>query len=194
MIAYLKGQVVHIDATTITLEANLIGYRIHFSQQHKVTLNDQIVVHTFLNVREDEISLFGFLTLEDLQLFRRLISVKGIGPKIALNMFFRSDSERLISAIETEDINYLKTLPGIGAKTASQMVLDLRGKLILESTNKESSNEQVKEALSGLKGLGYKQGELNKIEKELIKQSKDHDVGELVRIGLQLLMKQKGGF
>lgn len=177
----------------ITLETNNIGYRIHFSQQHKLAINDQVVIHTFLNVREDEISLFGFLSLDDLNLFRRLISVKGVGPKIALNMFLQSDSERIVSAIEAEEVNYLKSLPGIGAKTASQIVLDLKGKLVLSTTTKERYSEALQEALSGLKNLGYKQSEINTIEKQLAAKASGQSAEQLVRLGLQLIMKQKGG-
>ncbi|NLC41590.1 MAG: Holliday junction branch migration protein RuvA [Erysipelothrix sp.] len=193
MIAYLKGRVVSIESTMITLETNNIGYRIHFSQQHKLAINDQVVIHTFLNVREDEISLFGFLSLDDLDLFRRLISVKGVGPKIALNMFLQSDSERIVSAIEAEEVNYLKSLPGIGAKTASQIVLDLKGKLVLSTTTKERYSEALQEALSGLKNLGYKQSEINTIEKQLAAKASGQSAEQLVRLGLQLIMKQKGG-
>ena len=193
MIAYLKGRVISIESTMITIETNNIGYRIHFSQQHKLAINDQVVIHTFLNVREDEISLFGFLSLDDLNLFRRLISVKGVGPKIALNMFLKSDSQRIVSAIESEEVNYLKSLPGIGAKTASQIVLDLKGKLVLSTTIKERYSEALQEALSGLKNLGYKQSEINSIEKQLVAKASDLSAEQLIRLGLQLIMKQKGG-
>lgn len=193
MIAYIKGQAVSIGKDSIVVENNGIGYHIRFTQQHNISLNDQVTIYTFLNVREDELTLFGFKSTEDLDLFVRLISVKGIGPRIALNMFAGSDSTRIIQAIEEGNVDYLRTLPGIGAKTASQMVLDLKGKLVEVNTNKGGLKDEVREALSGLKNLGYKQSELNSIEKELSAQAKDKSVSDLIKLGLQLLLKRKGG-
>lgn len=192
MISYIKGVIAFRSADSIIVEKDGIGYTINFSQQDKVNINDQVMIFTYLHVREDDLSLFGFLSFEDLEFFKRLISVKGIGPKMAMNMFIRSDSSKMISAIEEGDVNYLKTLPGIGAKTASQVILDLKGKLIANSIDKVVTNEKVAEAMSGLKNLGYKVTELNGIEKQLVEVSSDKSVSELIRLGLQLLLKSKG--
>lgn len=192
MISYIKGVIAFRSADSIIVEKDGIGYTVNFSQQDKVNINDQVMIFTYLHVREDDLSLFGFLSFEDLEFFKRLISVKGIGPKMAMNMFIRSDSSKMISAIEEGDVNYLKTLPGIGAKTASQVILDLKGKLIANSIDKVVTNEKVAEAMSGLKNLGYKVTELNGIEKQLVEVSSDKSVSELIRLGLQLLLKSKG--
>lgn len=192
MISYIKGVIAFRSADSIIVEKDGIGYTINFSQQDKVNINDQVMIFSYLHVREDDLSLFGFLSFEDLEFFKRLISVKGIGPKMAMNMFIRSDSSKMISAIEEGDVNYLKTLPGIGAKTASQVILDLKGKLIANSIDKVVTNEKVAEAMSGLKNLGYKVTELNGIEKQLVEVSSDKSVSELIRLGLQLLLKSKG--
>lgn len=193
MISYIKGFVTRIDLDSIVVENNGIGFHIFFSQQHKVNLDQEVTIYTYLNVREDEMALFGFFTVDDLNLFTKLISVRGIGPRMALNIFIKSDSHRIITAIEDGSVDYLKTLPGIGPKTASQMILDLKGKLIEVSTNKKGHSNEILEALSGLKSLGYKQSELNKIENQLIKEADNKSVSEIIKIALTLLQKRKGG-
>jgi Holliday junction DNA helicase RuvA len=107
-----------------------------------------------------------------------------------MNMLVKTTGLRLISAIEEGDVNYLKTLPGIGPKSASQIVLDLKGKLVDATHNKYALPEALTEAISGLRNLGYKQSELNAIEKELVK-NPNQTVDEYIKAGLQLLMKMK---
>lgn len=192
MISFIKGTVVEINSDNIIIDHNGFGYEISFAQQDRISVGDHILVYTYLHIREDAMLLYGFLTKSDREVFLRMISVKGIGPKLGLGLFFKSNSTRLITAIEEGDVTYLKTLPGIGAKTASQMVLDLKGKLIEATTNKEILTQEVQEALSGLRNLGYKPKELTSIEKEL-SIHKEKSVSELIKIGLQLLLKRQGG-
>ena len=190
MISFVKGIVEEILADSIIVSNNGIGYEIGFVHQDKVKIGESVKVYTYLNVREDAMTLFGFLTKLDLTLFHRLISVKGIGPKGAMNMLSRTTGERVINAIESGDVTYLRTLPGIGPKSASQIVLDLKGKLVDADHNKYALPEALLEAISGLRNLGYKQSELNVIEKELSK-NPNLSVDEYLKQGLQLLMKIK---
>ncbi len=192
MIAFLKGICVERNAEYIVIEVNGIGYQMGFSQQDKLTLNQEVTIFTYLHVREDEISLYGFLTPKDKDVFLKLISVKGIGPKIALNIFRQSNAERLIKAIAEGNVSYLKSLPGIGPKTASQIVLDLKGRLIeqVESTPISVANQNIMDALEGLKNLGYRPAEINAIKAQL-SEHEEETVDELMRIGLQLLLNQR---
>lgn len=190
MISFVQGRVEEVFLDSIVINNNGIGYDIGFVNQDRVRIGDTIKVFTYLNVREDAMTLFGFLSRSDLELFLRLISVKGIGPKGAMNIFSKTTSTRMIAAIEEGDVNYLKSLPGIGPKSASQIILDLKGKLIDSTHNKQQLPDSLMEALSGLKNLGYKQNELNAIEKELSKYD-DKSVDEYIKMGLQLLLKLK---
>lgn len=190
MISFIKGIVEEIYQDTIIVSNQGMGFEIGFVQQDRVKIGDTIKVYTYLNVREDAMLLYGFLTSQDLDLFLRVISVKGIGPKGAMNLLSKTTTSRLITAIEEGDVNYLKSLPGIGPKSASQIVLDLKGKLIDSSHNKQTLPKALQEAISGLKNLGYKQSELNSIEKELSK-NPNLSVDEYLKAGLQLLMKLK---
>ncbi len=192
MISFIKGTVVEINSDNIIIDHNGLGYEIGFAQQDRISVGNNILVYTYLHIREDAMLLFGFLTKNDREVFLRMISVKGIGPKLGLGLFSKSNSTRLINAIEEGDVTYLKTLPGIGVKTASQMVLDLKGKLVEATTSKDILSQEVQEALSGLRNLGYKPKELTSIEKEL-STYKEKSVSELIRIGLQLLLKRQGG-
>ena len=111
-----------------------------------------------MHVSENDVGLYGFESSEEKNLFLKLITVKGLGPRTAMNMLARSSSARLISSIEQGDVSALKAMPGIGAKTASQIILDLKGKLVQADTKLEKYEQPVQEALEALKNLGYKPG------------------------------------
>ena len=190
MIGYLIGVVTEINLDSIILEVNQVGYLVNFLQTPNFKLNDTIKIYTYQVVREDEISLYGFLNKSDRFLFLKLINVKGIGPKTALNMFTNTASNDIIAAIEKADIAFLKTLPGIGAKSAQQIILDLQGKLVLSENKVVSENYQA--SLTALKNLGYKASEIKSIEAELRSET-DLSLEEYVKLGLQLLLKRQGG-
>lgn len=192
MIAYIKGKIVKKNLDSIIVENNNIGYRIYFSQLDKISVDDVVCIYTYQHVREDEFSLYGFLSSADYDLFIRLISVKGLGPKTAMNAFKVSNTENIIRAIETNDVAYIKKLPGVGAKTASQIILDLKGKLVQEVQEVSTMSQEISDALEGLKSLGYKNNEVNGLVKELSKhQNLSSD--EYLKMGLQLLLKRKVG-
>ena len=144
---------------------------------------------TYQHIREDENTLYGFLSAAEKDLFIKLISVKGLGPKTAMNMFSAMSMERILDAIETGDVALIKSLPGIGAKTASQIVLDLKGKLVqVSSTPKASVSAEVKDALDALKALGYKGNELTGVEK-LFAANPGKTVDEYVKMGLKHMLQ-----
>lgn len=192
MIAFLKGVCVERTAEYIVLEVFGIGYQLRFSQQEKVKLNEEVLIYTYLHVREDELSLYGFLTVADREVFLKLISVKGIGPRIGLNIFKQSSSTRLIQAIEEGNVSYLTTLPGIGPRTASQIVLDLKGKLVSQELPGSASalSQNVSDAIEGLKNLGYRASEIQSIRGQL-SAHEEESVDDLMKRGLQLLLGQR---
>ncbi len=192
MIGFIKGKVHSYGLDYVLIENNGIGYHVFFAHPDSIVLNQDVMIYTYQHVKEDEISLFGFISNEEKNLFMNLISVKGVGPKTALNILAATKVEHLISAIENSDLSILKKLPGIGAKTASQIILDLKGKLIQDVAKEGKKNINYEDAISGLKSLGYKASELQFISKEL--SSKENlSTDELIKEGLKLLLKRKIG-
>lgn len=193
MLAYIKGKVVSKQLDHIIVECNNMGFKVFFSQFDSVNLNEDVCIYVYENIREDEYSLYGFKSQYDYDLFTKLISVKGLGPKTAMNIFRASNAANIIKAIEGNDLAYIKKLPGIGAKSASQIILDLKGKLVQDVKDSTSDlNTEISDAIEGLKALGYKANEINAIIGEL----KNHEgltSDEYLKLGLQLIMKRKIG-
>lgn len=184
MIGFVRGTVHAFGPDYVLLDVNGIGYRIHFFHPEVLRKDKEMTIYTYQNVREDEISLFGFLSLEEYDLFTKLISVKGLGPKIASNILSRASVDSIIAAIETGDVDFIKMMPGIGKKTASQIMLDLKGKLV-ESGGSDS--EELNDVAEALKQLGYKPTEIRPVIKKLANEKGSTD--ELIRKALALLMK-----
>ncbi|KPG70479.1 Holliday junction branch migration protein RuvA [Enterococcus sp. RIT-PI-f] len=196
MYEYIIGKVTDIFPAYIVVESYGIGYQIAFGNPYAFSgkLNQEVKIYLHQVIREDAHSLYGFSTIEGKQLFLKLISVSGIGPKSALAIMANDDHAGLITAVENEDVTYLIKFPGVGKKTAQQMVLDLKGKLaelvgetaILPVT---VATTALEEALEALKALGYSDKEIKKVEKQLatnITKSTD----EYLREALRLMMKK----
>jgi len=192
MIAFIIGKVYAYGMDYVILDNNGIGYRVNFMHPEVLTLNKEIMIYTYQHVREDEISLFGFISMDEYELFISLIAVKGLGPRTALNILASINSNELVKIIENNDVDALKRLPGIGAKTASQIILDLKGKLVRNDNDGDKLPDSLNDALSALKSLGYKTSEIQSLSKELIKQP-NKTSEEYVKLGLQILLLRKGG-
>ena len=192
MIAFIKGKVFSYNSESVIVENNGIGYRIFMADAPTLVLNQDVLIYTYQQFREDATILYGFQKIEEHDLFVRLISVKGIGPKIAISMLGASSCDAIIAAIENGDATALKRLPGIGSKAASQIILDLKGKLVESETKSEKpTNQNLQDAVDALKALGYKNNEIHSIMKELNKE-KDKSVDEYIRLALSLMLKKKG--
>lgn len=195
MIAYIKGRVVERLDDSVLLDHNGIAFQIYMSKPMEVKLNTEIQVFTYQHVREDALMLFGFSNSQEKSVFMEVINVKGIGPKTAMNILSKTDGNRFIQAIEQEDIEFLKTLPGIGKKTASQILLDLKGKFVSidHGLGSEDSSDPalIDEALAALKELGFKQSELRHVEKSLAA-SDIKDIDGLIKLGLRKLALNGG--
>ena len=160
-------------------------------------MDKEVQIFTSLIVREDAQLLYGFINEEEKDMFLSLIKVTGIGPKSALAILATSTPNEVKQAIENENDAYLTKFPGIGKKTARQIVLDLKGKVqiteentdtLLNVMNESNANESmIKEAMLALEALGYSKRELSKVEK-VLKQSNMESVDEAVKIGLQTLV------
>ena len=161
MYFYIKGTVVEQYGSYIVLDSNNTGYLINVANPYSFELNKEYKVFIYQQIREDDNSLYGFKTIEEKDLFLKLISVKGIGPKMALPILATGSINGIVDAIERENILYLKKFPKIGEKVARQIILDLKGKLNIEGIDADSNNyEELQEVL---KGLGYKDKEYKNI-------------------------------
>ena len=165
----IKGTVVEQYGSYIVLDNNNIGYLINVANPYSFELNKEYKVFIYQQIREDENSLYGFKTLEEKDLFLKLISVKGIGPKMALPILATGSINGIVDAIERENILYLKKFPKIGEKAARQIILDLKGKIKIDGIEVQDSNyEELQEVL---KGLGYKDKDykniINKVDNNL---------------------------
>ena len=192
MIVFVKGIVNSIGIDFVVVENNGIGYKVFYNHSQSLMLGQQIILYTYQQIREDAHALFGFINQQELELFEKLISVKGLGPKTALSILTSTSYNQVINAIEKGEVQFLKQMPGIGAKTAQQIVLDLKGKLVGDSEVANKGNKNFQDAMEALKALGYKNNEIQSISKELSLMELD-TVDEYVKIGLQLMLKRKGG-
>ncbi|MBX5318432.1 MULTISPECIES: Holliday junction branch migration protein RuvA [Staphylococcus] len=199
MYAYVKGTLSQLFPTHVVVETAGIGYEIQTPNSYRFQkyLDKEVQIYTSLIVREDAQLLYGFISEEEKDMFLSLIKVTGIGPKSALAILAASTPNEVKQAIENENDAYLTQFPGIGKKTARQIVLDLKGKVTINEENSDTllqvdlnSTEQsqiVKEAMLALEALGYSKRELSKVEKVLNKQSIT-SVDEAVKLGLQTLI------
>ena len=185
MYAYIKGIISEIESNYIVLDKNKIGYLIYTPNPYSFELNNEYTVYVYQSVREDNISLFGFKTKEEKDLFLKLIEVKGLGPKMTLPILATGSISGIIDAIERENILYLKKFPKIGDKVARQIILDLKGKLNSKATINTSSSDELFEVL---KGLGYKNVDIMRV---IPKINKDDALELQVKEALKLLLKWK---
>ena len=191
MIAFVNGVVRIIRSDRVVLDVHGVGYEVYPANALSQKMGDELFLYTYQHVREDAILLFGFLKEEDYEVFMRLINVKGIGPKTAQTMLSVCSGKEMIEAIENDDIKKLKSLPGIGAKTAGQIVLDLKGKFVsLETSDGATSNPVWGQVQDALLSLGYKTNQLTTIKKELENTELGED--EMLRQALILLAKRNG--
>ena len=185
MYEYIKGMVTEVESTYIVVECAGIGYLIYVGNPYSFSLHEEAKVYVYEQVREDELSLYGFHTLEEKQLFLRLIAVKGLGCKMALPILAVGSIEGIMDAIERENILYLKKFPKIGDKLAKQIILDLKGKLefIGVSDDEVDTMEELKEVLVN---LGYKEKEIKPI---LARVDTSLSIEDQVKDALKLLLK-----
>lgn len=195
MYEYLNGELAHILPTAIVIDVHGVGYQVVFANPYRLqdSLKKQIKVLVQQVVREDSITLYGFISSEERELFQRLISVSGIGPKSAMSILANDDTEGFMNAVESGNVTYLTKFPGVGKKTAQQIILDLKGKFeaLSEVTTKAviSTNQAtLEEAKEALLGLGYSVKEITKIWKSL-EVAAPSTTQEALKVAFKLLMK-----
>lgn len=184
MYSYINGKVVEISANYVTLDNNGIGYLIATPNPYVYHENEVYTIYIYQHIREDELSLYGFKTKEEKDLFLKLIDVKGLGPKMALPMLATGSVNGIIDAIQRDNILYLKKFPKIGDKVAKQIILDLKGKFTTNVENIPIDNSD--ELVEVLKGLGYKPVDINKV---VTKVNHNNPIEEQIKEALKLFLK-----
>lgn len=168
MIAYLKGTVAAVTQTHAVIDVNGVGYQAFISSRDAAQMpgiGEKVRIYTYLSVREDAVQLFGFLNEEDLEMYRLLLGVNGIGPKAALGILSSMSAEDLRFAVLSDDVKRISRAPGIGAKTAKKLILELKDRLSLEDAfekklartgaGEAAASDAASEAVEALAALGY---------------------------------------
>lgn len=182
MFDFIKGKIVNIGSNYVVLENNNIGFIIYTASPYSFKIDESICIYTYCYIREELFDLYGFKTIEERNLFIKLISVKGIGPKGALAVLANGDIDGLQSAIENSDVKYLQKFPGIGPKASGQIILDLKGKL----GNVKVVDPKINDVKEALKSLGYSAQEIKKLDNFLL-QNKELSIEELIKQSLKRL-------
>lgn len=198
MFEFIEGTLVHIYPTYLVLQSNGMGFQVYCANPYRWqdNLMQSAKIYVELVVREDSMTLYGFKDLSEKKLFLTLNKVSGIGPKSAMSILALDDHQGLIQAIEASDSQYLMKFPGVGKKTAQQMILDLQGSLdfaadfasetkVGQGVQQQQLLEEVYEALVG---LGYSQREIKRIEKQLGEQHFENTQAAL-SVAFKLLIK-----
>ncbi len=184
MYNYINGRIVEQNSNYIVLDCSGIGYQIHVSNPFEFELDHEEKVYVYQHITEDAETLYGFKTIDQKNLFLKLIGVKGVGPKLVLPMLATGSVSGIIDAIDRENILYLKKFPKIGDKVAKQMILDLKGKLAVSIDSSPSGG--FEELVSVLEGLGYKTVDIKKI---LPNMDANKPIETQVKEALKLLLK-----
>lgn len=196
MIAYLKGNLEVKNIDNIVIEVGGIGYKVYMSSNaiEKVgEIGNVVKIHTYMRVREDDISLYGFCTNEELRMFEQLLGVSGVGAKSALTILSNISPSSFALAIISGDINTLKSLPGIGAKSAQRMILELKDKMKTQDAietevipiKSEIKNDKSRDAIEALQVLGYARKDIDIALANI--DTKDLSVEEIIKQGLKYL-------
>ena len=197
MISYIKGRLEIKSKDYIVVDVGGIGYKIFMSETaiNELEKETEVKVFTYMRVREDDISLYGFLNNEELVTFELLISVGGVGAKSAISILSNITPSKFALAVITNDVNTLKKLPGIGAKTAARIILELKDKMKTEQSIEASENEEIKEAivldnkandaLEALCVLGYTRKDVEKVLSNI--DTNKLTVEEIIKQGLKYL-------
>jgi holliday junction DNA helicase RuvA len=193
MIAHIQGRLVEKTPTEVIIDCNGVGYHINISL-HTFSLipdGENLKLFTFLQIKEDSHSLYGFVEKQERELFKLLLSVSGIGANIARTMLSSLAPQQIIHAIASSDVATMQGMKGIGAKTAQRIILDLKEKVLkvynLDEVSIVGNNTNKEEALSALEVLGFARKTAEKIMDKIIKEVPDSSVENLIKLALKNL-------
>lgn len=202
MLAFVTGTVVDVEDNKLIIEQNGMGFQIYVPTTvvNRVIVGQSVKIHTYMSVKEDDISLFGFLTKDDLKMYRLLLNVNGVGPKAAIGVLSALTADELRFAVLADDAASIAKAPGIGKKTAQKMILELKDKLSLEEafeqkiSNISSENislvhtnsDAASEAVQALVALGYSSTDALRAVKQ-VNQEQNMTVEQILKASLKCL-------
>ena len=193
MIAHIQGKLVEKTPTEVVIDCGGVGYHIHISL-HTFSLlpsSDFVKLYTYLQIKEDAHSLFGFVEKSERELFKMLLSVSGIGAGIARTMLSSLEPKQIIQALALGDLATIQSIKGIGLKTAQRAILDLKDKVAkiyqIDDVFLASNNTNKDEALSALEVLGFNKKMAEKVMDKLVKESPEASVEALIKLALKNL-------
>ena len=188
-----SGKLIEKNPTNIIVECNGLGYYLPISLQtfSKIPDKENVKLYTYLNIRDDAHILFGFADKTEREIFKFLISVSGVGPSTAITMLSSMDSKEIQQAIASEDVNKIKSVKGIGIKTAQRVIVDLKDKILktyeLSDDISVSNNTIKNEALSALEVLGFARKKVDSVIQVILQDSPDISLEELIKKALKNL-------
>tara|TARA_B100000953_G_scaffold298063_1_gene294124 strand:- start:476 stop:1057 length:582 start_codon:yes stop_codon:yes gene_type:complete len=193
MIHHLKGQLIEKNPTYVVIECNGVGYTVNISL-HTFSLipeSEAISLYTYLQVKEDSHTLYGFIEKSEREIFKLLISVSGVGTSTARVMLSSLLPKEVINAIATGDVPTIQSVKGIGAKTAQRVILDLKDKVLKVMGDDEvlmtPNNTNKEEALSALEILGYNRRQAGKVVEKILKDDPESTVESIIKMALKKL-------
>lgn len=192
MINHINGKLVEKTPTSVVIECNGVGYFIHISLHtfDRLGTSESCKLLTHLSIKEDAHTLYGFINEAERTIFRQLISVSGVGANTARLILSSMDPDGIAGAIAIADVSTLKSIKGIGEKTAQRIILELKGKVSKHTEGiifSASHNTGREEALSALLMLGFAKGAVEKVLQKLISENPNYSVEELVKLALKNL-------
>ncbi|MBR2143120.1 Holliday junction branch migration protein RuvA [Anaerovibrio sp.] len=203
MIGFLRGKVEYIAMDYCLLDVGGVGYRVFVSGNTRSQLKNgqEAMLYTYLSVREDAMLLYGFLSQAEYELFQLLITVSGIGPKVAMGIIGAITPEALSQAVQNKNVKALTALPGIGKKSAERMILELKDKLHFSDDGEfaetgtgivagEIGDDIYSEAMAALMALGYSQGEVSEVFSSFGSLDQEADVQRVIKMALRELSRR----
>ena len=193
MITHLKGKLVEKNPTEIIIDCNGVGYFVNISL-HTYSLlpeGEAIFIYTYLHIKEDAHTLYGFMQKSERDIFKLLISVSGVGTSTARTMLSSLTPEQLKQSIATGDVPVIQSVKGIGAKTAQRVILDLKDKILkvydIDEVSINTSNTNKEEALSALETLGFLRKQAEKVCNKIVQENPSADVETIIKQALKNL-------
>lgn len=193
MIAQIQGRLVEKTPTDVVIDCHGVGYQIHISLHtfSQLPKSENIKLYTYLQIKEDAHSLYGFAEKKERELFKLLISVSGVGAGTARTMLSSLAPEQIIQAIASNDVGTIQSIKGIGAKTAQRVILDLKEKVLklyqIEEVSGTPYNTNKEEALSALEVLGYVRKNAEKVVEKILVATPNASVEDLIKQALKVL-------
>lgn len=191
MIGYLTGKIISKKPTEILLDVNGVGYLINISTNtfENLPSTETISLFTYLSVKEDSLTLYGFSTLAEKEMFKLLISISGVGPKLAQSILSGIQIEDLKNAIIDGNVSRIIAVPGIGKKTAERLVVELRDKIdaTIDIESDTTGSSVRTDAIAALTGLGYNRNQADKVVRGILATEPQMEIEELIRKALAAL-------